>query len=57
MDRTTDKRAPGSGGDGVLMYPDNKLMPQVRPFSETLSAFTVIKEAFFTKESKAQSSK
>lgn len=31
----------------VLMYPGNQLKRQVRSFDETLSAFMVMKEAFF----------
>lgn len=31
----------------ALMYPSNQLKPQVRDFTETLSAFKVMKEAFF----------
>jgi hypothetical protein len=29
------------------MYPGNQLKAQVRPFEETLSAFKVMKDAFF----------
>jgi hypothetical protein len=32
----------------VLMYPGNQLKDQIRPFAETLSAFHVMKETFFT---------
>jgi len=36
--------------DFVRLYPANSLKDQVRDPKETLSAFTVLKETFFTKE-------
>ena len=35
----------GDGRTAVRMYPNNQLKAQVRDFSETLSAFTVIAAA------------
>lgn len=49
MNRTTTERsAPVTAGDDVvLMYPDNQLKAQVRDFGEGVTAFAVIKKAFF----------
>lgn len=37
----------------ALMYPSNQLKPQIRDLSETLSAFRVMKNAFFAPEDAA----
>jgi hypothetical protein len=52
MQGTKDKRAPEAKADEavVLWYPDNQLKKQVRSIDETLSAFSVLKDAFFTKK-------
>lgn len=57
MKRTTEQGAPSTKGDDVvLMYPDNQLTKQVRKFGEGVTAFGVIKEAFFTKKNEAPAS-
>lgn len=48
MSQTTERSAPVEQSDPVvLMYPGNSLKQQVRPLNETLSAFKVMKDAFF----------
>ena len=46
---TTEKKAAPAAGD-VRLYPANTLKDQVREPRATLSAFTVIKAAFFTEK-------
>ncbi len=47
MERATDKTQASKDEQVVLMYPGNQLRPQVREFKDTLSAFKVVKDAFF----------
>lgn len=45
----TERSTPARKGDPVaLMYPGNQLKKQVRGLDDTLSAFKVMKDAFFT---------
>jgi len=46
-DRTDLKQPEACEDKLALMYPGNQLKAQVRPFEETLSAFKVMKDAFF----------
>jgi hypothetical protein len=50
MAHMTDKKtAPDAAGDdSVRMYPSNQLKEQVRDPKEAFSAFSVLKDTFFT---------
>lgn len=48
MDKVQVTQNSPKGESVTLMYPSNQLKAQVRPIDQTLSAFTVLKEAFFT---------
>ncbi len=51
MATTETKAAPSfAGDDSVRLYPANSLKDQLRDPKETLSAFTVLKETFFTQK-------
>ncbi len=51
MEKTSEKKAaPATGDEFVRMYPCNHLNDQIRDPNKTLSAFTVLKEAFFDKK-------
>ncbi len=52
MSNTSEKRtSPETAGDELVrMYPSNQLKAQLRDPKDTLSAFTVLKETFFTEK-------
>ena len=50
MQATERSTQAGKGDPVALMYPGNNLKEQVRPLSETLSAFKVMNDAFFAKK-------
>ena len=49
--QATERSTPAGKGDPVaLMYPGNQLKAQARPLEQTLSAFKVMNDEFFTKK-------
>jgi len=50
MDKENHTQSAPQGERVVLMYPGNQLKAQVRPIDQTLSAFSVLKDAFFSKK-------
>lgn len=50
MQATERSTQPGKGDPVALMYPGNNLKAQVRQLDETLSAFKVMNDTFFSKK-------
>ena len=50
MDDKTTVMAVRLDDDAVLMYPDNQLEEQKRDYDDTQSAFSVVRERFFTQK-------
>lgn len=48
MDKEHNAQGAPQGERVARMYPSNQLKAQVRPIEETLSAFSVLKETFFS---------
>ena len=51
------KTADAATEEPVQMYPGNELKPQARKFSETISVFRVLRDAFFGEKDKETAAK